>query len=83
MSPAASRKRLPVDWARYDLASRLVLELKMRATVVGHPQGDEQKWLAAPAHENDNLIDLLDNYRTLLRERIEADAAEAGKVVPK
>jgi hypothetical protein len=56
----------------------LALELRAKTTVIGHPVAAEQKWLAAPPHENADLVDLLDLLRALLRERIEADAA-AGK----
>lgn len=77
MSPTDSRRRKAVagHWEAYDRAGRLALEVRSKATVIGHPVAAEQKWLAAPPDENEDLIGLLDLLRSLLRERIEAEAA--------
>lgn len=79
MTPEQSRKARPDLWGAYDLAGQLSFAMASDGLVVAATSIGREAPVAHPDATGD-VVELLDLLRTLLRERIEADAA-AGKAV--
>ncbi len=71
--PVESRKRRPDLWKAYDLASEMDVALtdavSVRVEYLSH----------RTSYSVEELSDFFSRMRTLLRERIEADAKEVGR----
>lgn len=68
MGPDESRKRPPASWAHYDAASEVATMLTGATSLKAELPGTTVKL------DKTIVIELLDLLRSLLRERIEADA---------
>ena len=84
MSPVDSRKRSPRLWKAYDDAGHIAIDLKENNNVVAAVAAHVDPWggtcQALPMQlTTARTVELLDLLRTLLRERIEAEAS--GKAV--